>query len=222
MNEKTNNDKPSEFITLPPKEPHRKMQIPQPSALKDLLSIVAVFAAAIILALGLITFVFQSYQVDGQSMESTLQNDDRLIVWKVPRTWARITHQEYVPNRGDIVIFTENNLSQYGQTDVKQLVKRVIGLPGDRVVIKDSTITIYNKTHPEGFQPDKTLPYGQHHDFPLTAGNLDITLASNQIFVCGDNRTNSLDSRMFGPVDLSDVVGRLVLRVYPFNTFEAF
>lgn len=198
------------------------MQTQQPSALKDLLSIIVVFVAAIILALGLITFVFQSYQVDGPSMESTLQNDDRLIVWKVPRTWARITHQEYVPNRGDIVIFTENNLSQYGQTDVKQLVKRVIGLPGDRVVVKDGAITIYNKAHPEGFQPDRTLAYGQHHQFPFTAGDIDTTLASNQIFVCGDNRTNSLDSRTFGPVDLNDVVGKLALRVYPFNTFESF
>lgn len=221
MNEKPNT-KPDEFITLPPKEPRRTMQTPQPSALKDLLSIVVVFAAAIILALGLITFVFQSYQVDGPSMENTLQNNDRLIVWKVPRTWARITHQEYVPNRGDIVIFTENNLSQFGQTDVKQLVKRVIGLPGDRVVVKDGTITIYNKANPQGFQPDKTLPYGQHHTFPYTAGDIDVTLASNQIFVCGDNRTNSLDSRAFGPVDLDSVVGKLALRVYPFSTFEAF
>ena len=222
MNDKTDSTKADEFITLPPKEPRRKMQTSQPSALKDLLSIIFVFVAAIVLALGLITFVFQSYQVDGPSMESTLQNEDRLIVWKVPRTWATITHQEYIPNRGDIVIFTENNLSQYGQTDVKQLVKRVIGLPGDRVVIKDGTITIYNKANPKGFQPDKTLPYGQHHDFPFTAGNIDITLASNQMFVCGDNRTNSLDSRMFGPVDLNNVVGKLALRVYPFNTFQAF
>lgn len=221
MNEKPNTQ-PNEFINLPPKEPRRTMQTSQPSALKDLLSIVVVFVAAIILALGLITFVFQSYQVDGPSMESTLQNDDRLIVWKVPRTWARITHQEYVPNRGDIVIFTESNLSQYGQTDVKQLVKRVIGLPGDRVVVKDGTITIYNKTHPQGFEPDKTLAYGLHHTFPFTSGDIDITLASNQIFVCGDNRTNSLDSRAFGPVNLDDVVGRLLLRVYPFSTFEAF
>lgn len=224
MNEKLNKSdaKADEFITLPPKEPRRTMQTQQPSALKDLLSIIAVFVAAIILALGLITFVFQSYQVDGPSMENTLQNNDRLIVWKVPRTWARITHQEYVPNRGDIVIFTENNLSQYGQTDVKQLVKRVIGLPGDHVVVKDGAITIYNKAHPDGFQPDKTLPYGQHHNFPFTGGDVDVTLASNQIFVCGDNRTNSLDSRTFGPVDLNDVVGRLALRVYPFSTFESF
>jgi signal peptidase I len=210
MNEKPNT-KSDEFITLPPKEPRRKMQTLQPSPLKDLLSIVVVFIAAIILALGLITFVFQSYQVDGPSMQNTLQNNDRLIVWKVPRTWARITHQEYVPDRGDII-----------QTDVKQLVKRVIGLPGDRVVVNDGVITIYNKAHPDGFDPDKTAAYAQHHTFPYTGGTVDVTLASNQIFVCGDNRGNSLDSRTFGPVDLDNVVGKLVLRVYPFSSFEGF
>lgn len=155
-------------------------------------------------------------------MESTLQNNDRLIVWKVPRTWAAITGQQYVPSRGDIVIFSQDNLAQFGQPDVKQLVKRVIGLPGDRVVVQNGSITIYDAAHPKGFNPDTTLPYGQSHVFPYTAGNLDITLNSHQIFVCGDNRTDSLDSRSFGPVELSTVVGRLVLRVYPFETFRSF
>jgi len=221
MSEKQTESKATEFITLPPKEPRRKTQT-RPSTIKDILSIVFVFVAAIVLALALIAFVFQSYQVDGPSMENTLQNNDRLIVWKVPRTWARITGHAYVPGRGDIVIFTENNLSQYGQTDVKQLVKRVIGLPGDRVVVKDGVITIYNKAHPKGFQPDTTLPYGQHHTLPYTSGDIDVTLSNSQIFVCGDNRTNSLDSRMFGPVNVNDIVGKLALRVYPFDSFESF
>ena len=120
------------------------------------------------------------------------------------------------------MIFTEANLSQFGQSDVKQLVKRVIGLPGDRVVVKDGSITIYNDADPKGFQPDKTLPYSKDFTAPYTSGDLDVTLSSDQIFVCGDNRTDSLDSRQFGPVSLNDVVGRLALRVYPFSTFHAF
>ena len=225
MNENENQPTgPTNFITLPPKQSRRQstMKPPKNSALGDLLSVVFVFAAAIVLALGLIAFVFQSYQVDGPSMQNTLHNNDRLIVWKVPRTWANITGHPYVPNHGDIIIFSESNLAQYGQPDVKQLVKRVIGLPGDRVVIRDGTITVYDKAHPKGFQPDKTLAYGKDKALPYTSGDIDITLKSNQIFVCGDNRTDSLDSRAFGPVNLSDIVGRLVLRVYPFNTFEAF
>ncbi len=188
----------------------------------DFLSTIIAVVAALGLAAGLISFVFQSYQVDGPSMESTLQNNDRLIVWKVPRTWARFTHHQYVPNRGDVIIFNEAGLAAFGQASVKQLVKRVIGLPGERVVVKDGHVTIYNKQHPAGFDPDKSLPYGSEHSFPVTAGDIDTVLGPDQIFVCGDNRTDSLDSRAFGPVGLHDVVGKLVLRIFPINTLKRF
>ena len=191
-------------------------------ALGDVLSIILIFAVAGTLAFALIAFVFQSYQVDGPSMENTLQNNDRLIVWKVPRTWARLTGSQYVPNRGDIIIFNEDNLAEFGQPSIKQLVKRVIGLPGDRVVVSGGVVTIYNKEHPEGFQPDKTLPYGQEHAMPYTSGDIDLTLDNTHIFVCGDNRTDSLDSRAFGPVALDNIIGKLVLRMYPLNTLERF
>lgn len=194
----------------------------QRSRWSEVFSTLIAVATALALALSLIAFVFQSYQVDGPSMESTLQNNDRLIVWKVPRTWARITGHAYVPNRGDVIIFNENNLAAYGQTDVKQLVKRVVGLPGDRVVVKNGHITIYNRQHPGGFDPDKTLPYGSEHSFPVTSGNIDVTLGSNQVYVCGDNRTDSLDSRAFGPVNVRDIVGKLVLRIYPLSTVKKF
>lgn len=217
MDENLNSEK--DYITLNPKRAQRQPIGPQ---LRDIVSFVAVFVAAIILALGLITFVFQSYQVDGPSMQTTLENNDRLIVWKVPVTMAHVTRHPYVPQRGDIIVFTESNLAQFGQPDVKQLVKRVIGLPGDRVVVANGTITIYNQQHPDGFQPDKTLAYGKQVHLPETAGDIDITLANNQVFVCGDNRTDSLDSRSFGPVNLNAIVGRLALRVYPFNTFRMF
>ena len=188
--------------------------------LRDALSIITVLLAALILAWGLISFVFQSYQVDGPSMQTTLQNSDHLVVWKVPRTLARITGHAYVPNRGDIIVFNEPGLADYGQGSNKQLIKRVIGLPGERVVVKDGSITIYNKQHPNGFDPDKTLPYGKV--IPTTSGNIDLTLGANQIFVCGDNRPDSLDSRVFGPVDVNNVVGKLVLRVLPLNEAKVF
>lgn len=188
--------------------------------LRDALSIITVLLAALILAWGLISFVFQSYQVDGPSMQITLHNSDHLVVWKVPRTWARITGHAYVPKRGDIIVFNEPGLADYGQGSNKQLIKRVIGLPGDRVVVRNGNITIYNKANPNGFDPDKTLPYGKV--IPTTSGNIDITLGSNQIFVCGDNRPDSLDSRVFGPVDVNNVVGKLVIRVLPLNDAKIF
>lgn len=213
---------PAASPILPPVQPNAPLP-KRRSHLPDILSTAITILAALGLALCLIAFVFQSYQVDGPSMEHTLENNDRLIVWKLPRTLARVTGHAYVPNRGDIIIFNEGDLPELSQSqDVSQLVKRVIGLPGDRVVVRDGHITIYNRQHPDGFDPDTTLPYGKDHPLPFTQGNIDVTLNSNQIYVCGDNRTVSLDSRIFGPVDVSSVVGKLVLRVYPFNEIERF
>jgi len=192
------------------------------AAFREFLSTAGVLIMALIIAITLIAFVFQSYQVDGESMQNTLHNNDRLIVWKTPRTWARITHHQYVPKRGDIIIFNETGLSAYGQDDSKQLVKRVIGLPGDRVVVSDGIITVFNQDHPDGFQPDTVLAYGSNNAIPYSSGSIDVTLGSDQLFVCGDNRGNSLDSRIFGPIKTSQVIGKLVARIYPFSDAEKF
>lgn len=193
------------------------------SDFKNTIVSILILLMAPIIALMLTIFVFQSYQVDGPSMETTLQNNDRLIVWKLPRTWARITHKQYVPNRGDIIIFTEPGLGNYEEPDgSKQLVKRVIGLPGDKVVIKDGTITIYNTDHPNGFQPDKTMPYGANGHIPVTDNDGTFLLSANQLFVCGDNRPNSLDSRIFGPITTDQVIGKLAARILPLSNTKAF
>ena len=187
------------------------------------LSTIGILLLAPIIAIVLTAFVFQSYQVDGPSMQNTLHNADRLIVWKMPRTWMRITGHQYVPNRGDVIIFTQSGLANYGDAeDTKQLVKRVIGLPGDHVVIKNQVITVYNAAHPNGFQPDKTLPYGRGGAIPNTDNNEDLVIGKNQLFVCGDNRGNSLDSRIFGPIKTDQVIGKLVLRIFPFSDAKRF
>ena len=188
---------------------------------KDFLSTVGILATALVVALLMIAFIFRSYQVDGPSMQTTLQNQDKLIIWKVPRTWARLTHHAYIPNRGDIIVFTERGLGQFGQEDSKQLIKRVIGLPGDRVVVKDGSLTIYNAKYPDGFMPDKTVGYA-YPNFPLTSGDIDVTIKSGQLFVNGDNRPNSLDSRAFGPISADQVIGKLVIRVWPSNQIKTF
>lgn len=195
----------------------------QNSLARELLSTASVLATALVIALLMISFVFRSYQVDGPSMQNTLQNGDKLIIWKVPRTWSRLTHHAYIPKRGDIIVFSESGLSQFGQTDTKQLIKRVIGLPGDRVVVKNGGYLIYNPAHPAGFDPDKTLPYFDYgKNTPVTSGDIDITLAANQLFVSGDNRPDSLDSRAFGPINASQVIGKLAVRVFPISQAKGF
>jgi signal peptidase I len=202
-----------------PKQPQRSTG----SRIGSTLSTIGILLLAPIIAILLTMFVFQSYQVDGPSMENTLHNNDRLIVWKLPRTWARITGHQYVPKRGDVVIVTESGLSNYGDTqDTKQLVKRVIGLPGDHIVIKNGVITVYNKEHPNGFQPDATLPYGANGAIPSTDNNEDLTLAKDELFICGDNRGDSLDSRIFGPIKTNQVIGKLAVRIFPINQVKKF
>lgn len=183
-------------------------------------STVIVLLIAPIVALLLTAFVFQSYLVDGPSMETTLNDKDRLIVWKLPRTVARATGHTYIPNRGDIVIFSDSVIASYGQDPSKQLIKRVIGLPGDRVTVKNGVVTIYNKEHPTGFNPDKTLPYGSV--IQQTAGNIDTTVGKDQVYAMGDNRPESFDSRIFGPVDAKNIIGKLVVRVWPLSSTKAF
>jgi signal peptidase I len=148
-------------------------------------------------------------------METTLQNRDRLIVNKLPRTISKITRRQYVPKRADIIIF---NIDE-GLQGKRQLIKRVIALPGERITIKDSKVTVYNEENPEGFNPD-SAPYGSVITY--TSGDIDLVVPEGSIFLCGDNRPNSLDSRAFGPVSLDEVVGKLSLRVYPFNKGQSF
>ena len=196
---------------------------PEKMGIGSALANIGILLMAPLLAVLLLVFVFQSYRVDGQSMEKTLQNDDRLIVWKLPRTLSKITGNDYIPNRGDVIILKESGLSTYGDNqNTKQLVKRVIALPGERIVIKDGKVTVYNTEHPNGFNPDTTLPYGKDTDLSFTPNDVDFTLGDTQLFVCGDNRTNSLDSRAFGPIESDQVVGKLVARILPLSKAKAF
>jgi signal peptidase I len=189
---------------------------------REIISTIGVLIAALLVAFGLIAWVFQSYEVDGPSMETTLSNKDRLIVWKVPRTVSRITGNPYIPHRGEIIIFVESGLSNFGTSDSKQLIKRVVGLPGERVVVKNGAVTVYNDEHPEGFNPDKTFSHARIIQEESDIRDGDWTLGPDQLFVCGDNRPNSSDSRSFGPIEADQVIGKLSLRLLPISEIEKF
>lgn len=189
---------------------------------REILSTIGVLVAALLVAFALIAWVFQSYEVQGPSMQTTLHDRDRLIVWKVPRTIARITGHPYIPNRGDIIIFVESGLSDFDSSDSKQLIKRVIGLPGDHLTVHNGLITIYNKQYPNGYHPDLQMPYGKVVHENTDDRDIDITLGPTQLFVCGDNRPDSLDSRTFGPIDAKQIIGKLTLRLLPVSQIEKF
>ena len=173
--------------------------------------------AAPLIAVLLTMFVFQSYEVDGPSMQQTLQHQDRLIVNKIPKTWARITNSHYIPNRGDVIIFERKNqaVDDLGHEGSKQLIKRVIGLPGDRVVVANNQITLYTPERPEGYNPDINTDYAATANLVITPGTVDLIIPEGEVFVVGDNRTNSLDSRYFGAISSDEIVGKLVFRLWP-------
>lgn len=188
---------------------------------RNILSTIAILIAAPLVALMLTSHVFHPYEVDGESMESSLQNRDRLIVWKLPVTWSRLTHKNFLPARGDVIVFTKPGLNEFGSSDTRQLIKRVIALPGERVVVNGGRITVYNQEHPEGFDPDRDQPFSNNID-DGTEGNVDLVVPEDEVFVCGDNRDNSLDSRVFGTVSTSDIIGELIFRIFPVNKFKSY
>lgn len=192
-------------------------EIEKPKKEGGIFSFLATLAIAFILVQIINAFFFQSYKVFGSSMVPTLHNGDRLIISKLGKTTAKLRGKDYVPKRGDIIVFVDPQ-----RTDL-QLIKRVIGLPGERVVVKDGSITVYNAENPDGFNPDTSGIYSA--DLPETSGATDVVVQEKHLFVSGDNRagSNSLDSRNeLGTVPEELVVGTLQVRIWPFNDAKFF
>ncbi len=188
--------------------------------IKGALSLVA-FVAGVLLAAFLINqFVFQSYFVEGTSMVPTLQNNDRLIIEKVGKTWDQLTGQPYIPNRGDIVVLDSSIVTANGS--IEQLIKRVIGLPGETVRVDNGTVTVYNSQEPGGFNVDERL--GLHLEQTYSPSPQEFKVPEGKVFVMGDNRTQngSHDSRAFGAVASKDLEGRLWARILPVNQAKVF
>lgn len=179
--------------------------------------IVGFIIAWILVPLGLVfivhNFIFQAWYVDGQSMEPTFQNSNYLIVSKFDVSWKKLTGQSSKLDikRGDVIIFNPPNFP----TDI-YFIKRAIGLPGERIVIKDGTVTIFNSTNPSGV----ALSEDYVGNIALE-GEIDTTVGEGEIFVLGDNRNPqaSQDSRYFGPIPMRRIIGSAVLRLLPVYEF---
>lgn len=188
--------------------------------IKDTLGIVVFISCVLIGTILINAFIFRSFNVVGPSMQATMYTGDRLIVNRLPVTWAQLQNKAYVPERGQVIVF-KNPRYNVGTGD-EYIVKRVIAFPGERVTVKDGVMMVYNNEHPEGFNPDDA-----NHGEPgsPTSGSVDTTVTEGTLFVAGDHRQGdfSFDSRSgLGLIPYYDVVGPVKFRIYPFTAIRTF
>jgi signal peptidase I len=192
--------------------------------LKDTFGIFVFIACVLVGTLLINTFIFRSFNVLGPSMETTLYTGDRLIVNRLPVTLAQLQNKQYIPERGQIIVF--KNPQYNSGTGDEFIVKRVIAFPGERVTVKDGVLTVYNASRPDGFHPDdaqKNDPTNRPGS--PTSGDVDTTVTDGTLFVSGDHREGdySYDSRSgLGLIPFYDVIGPVNLRIYPFNKLHTF
>lgn len=211
--------------------------------LKDLLSLAGFIVAVVIGTIFLNTFIYRSYNVVGGSMENTLHGDDRVIVNRAAVSWAHFTGNEYVPERGQVIVFLnedEEKVAEYKAQGVEHpmtcsvpsnvkdqyIIKRVIAFPGERVTVKDGVMTVYNDEHPDGFVYDTEWRKSET-DGPKehTSGEVDIVVPDGELFVSGDNRegSNSWDSRNgLGTIPYCRIIGPVMLRLFPLDKIRTF
>jgi signal peptidase I len=181
-------------------------------------------AVAIVIAIVIKTFLFQAFYIPSASMEPTLQIKDRVLVNK-------LSYKLHDVHRGDIVVFAAEPNLEWHRTDIDDLVKRVIALPGETVTqCETDKICIDGRLLKESYLPQDVAPSN-----PWPAGLPYITnsagkkvlvcdkdspeggckVPAGKVFVMGDNRGNSSDARVNGPIKESSIVGRVFLRIWP-------
>lgn len=159
---------------------------------KELLPYIAILVTVIILKM----FVFTTIRVNGSSMDPTLKNKDLMILDKISYRFNKI-------KRNDIVVVKTKN---------DKLIKRVIGLPGESIKYENNTLYINDKEYRD------LVNWTTTDDFDITEFGID-KIPENCYFVMGDNRPDSIDSRIIGPVKKDDIIGHAVFTIFPFSRF---
>ena len=187
------------------REERRKKKQEKKPPKRRVLDFVVTIVIGVVLAVLLTQFVIQRNTVIGSSMIPTLEDQDEVFVEKISRLF------ENGLKRGNIVTADTDEKTSNGNEMI--IIKRVIGLPGERVTIKNGNVYINDALLDEPYLAEgvRTAPHLEKY--------ADVTLQKDQYYLLGDNRTNSRDSRDIGPVSRDEIAGKLILRFYPFSKF---
>ena len=189
---------------------------PRPSTARWVREAVIVVVVAVLVAVLLRAFVVQTFYIPSGSMEPTLQIGDRILVNK-------LSYHLHGVDRGDIVVFSRPPAEDCGGPEVNDLVKRVVGLPGDVVSLSGGYVYIDGKKLDESWLPASEQgvttagPTGNSSNLASA-----YRVPANDYFVMGDNRTDSCDSRYWGPIPKSLIVGKVEVRVWPISSVHLF
>lgn len=167
---------------------------------------VKILVIASLIILPFRTFVAEPFVVSGSSMLPNFHNNDYLII-------NRLIYITGNPRRGDVVVL------RFPKDPSQFFIKRVIGLPGETVELKQGHVVIINTAHPEGLTLNESyLP----NQLQTLGGSAPARLGSNEFFVLGDNRTASSDSRVWGILPRDLIIGKVWLKAFPFSDFGVF
>jgi signal peptidase I len=180
----------------PPPVPQGKAAAGSSGGIRNTIEWVAIVVAALAVALLVKTFLIQAFFIPSLSMFPTLDEGDRVLVNK-------LSYDLHDVNRGDMVVFDRPEGSP--ESDIKDLIKRVVGLPGETIEARDGVVYIDGDRLEEPYLEDG-----------VRTDNLPPTeVPDGYVFVMGDNRAGSADSRVFGPIEEDTIVGRAFIRVWP-------
>ena len=164
-----------------------------------------VFLMAVAIIIPVRYFLFQPFVVTGDSMRPNFHDGNYLII-------DELTYRLRDPARGEVIVM------RFPKDPSQFFIKRIVGLPGEHIVIKDAHVNIYNSEHSGGLTLNESyLPSNN-----ITYGNVDKKLGPDEFFVLGDNRLSSSDSRVWGTLPRSDIVGRVYLRLLPISDLSLF
>jgi signal peptidase I len=173
---------------------------------------VIVLVVALVVALGIRTYVLQQFYISGPSMETTLYQPNRVLVNK-------LSYRLHDVNRGDVVVF--DRVTSNGESiQHDDLIKRVIGLPGEKISISKCVVYVNKVALKEPYLDSRDTEQEDLNERCRQPEMAELVVPAKQVFVLGDNRPQSMDSRMFGSVDKNRIVGRAFVVLWPFSRWR--